>query len=67
MDVAFQIISFFDEIFNKFAAAKSRKLCLGSWIITSKALQAFSTKLLLVGVMEAAKSSVSSLDFGAEL
>jgi len=26
--VAFQIISVFDEIFNKFAAAKARKLCL---------------------------------------
>jgi len=38
----------FYEIFNKFAAAKARKLCLWSWIIASKVLQAFSDKLLLV-------------------
>ena len=53
--MAFYIISF-DEIFNKFEAAKARKLCLSSWIITSKTLQVFSPKLLLVGVMEAAKN-----------
>ena len=29
---AFNIISYFDEIFNKFAAAKARKLCLWRWI-----------------------------------
>ena len=56
-----------DEIFNKFAAAKSRKLCLWSWIITSKALQAFSAKSLLVGVMETTKKSVGSLYVAAEL
>jgi len=54
-------------MFNKFEAAKARKLCLSSRIITSKTLQAFSAKLLLVGVMEAAKISVGSLDFAAEL
>jgi len=48
----------FDEIFNKFAAAKARKLCLWSRIITRKALQVFSAKLLLVGVMEAAKKVI---------
>jgi len=65
--VAFQIVSFFDEIFKTFEAAKARKLCLSSWKITSKTLQDFSDKLLLVGVMEAAKNSFGSLDFAAEL
>ena len=45
----------FGQILNKFRA-KARKLCLWSWIITSKALQIFSAKLLLVGVMEAAET-----------
>jgi len=57
----------FNEIFNKFEAAKARNLCLSSWIITSKTLQFFSAKLMLVGVMEEAKNSVRSLDFAAEL
>jgi len=65
--VAFYIISFFDEMFNKIEAAKTRKLCLSSWIITSKTLQFFSAKVLLVGVMEAAKNFVGFLDFAAEL
>jgi len=51
-------MSYFDEIFSKFAAAKERKLCR---IITSKALEGF------IGVMEATKNSVGSLDFAAEL
>ena len=38
----------FDEIFNIFEAAKARILCLSSWIITSKTLQFFSAKLVLV-------------------
>jgi len=54
-------------IFNKFAAAKARKLCLWSWKITSKALQAVPAKMLLLGVMQAAKNYVASLDFAAEI
>ena len=50
--MAFCITSFFDEIFNNFEAAKTRKLYLSSWIITSKTLQFFSAKLVLVGVKQ---------------
>jgi len=28
----FKLYQFFDELFNKLAAAKARKLCLWSWI-----------------------------------
>jgi len=46
---------------------RQENFVLSTWIITSKTLQFFSAKLLLVGVMEAAKNSVGSLDFAAEL